>query len=704
MINFHAAISFTAAGVLLALAFLHLGRREGREAKTFFVLSCLVLAGSQAALGSVLVSSSPPSALMAFRFFFVFTLFLPVFSVPFFYLFGRKVRRATFSRTRFWLAAFLILIGLGALSAAPEWVLREIHFGEGLLWGFTFTPWGKLVGVYLLMMNVLGLFFLENTYRAASVSGRVTMKYPILGILIASVLTFVVISRMLAVSMTDRNFLAIHSCGLIALGGTFFFAAFRYKLFDVQAYLGRDVVTSVLTVTIAGLYLLALAVISLLARVLGLSYDRFAVSVVGLFAGFLLLAVLLSGRARRRLSHFIETNFYSSRYDYRKEWHRYARLMGSSETVDEFLSGFIIMLSHTMSVERGLIRVNVKGGNYAVYGLNGSEVNLVSIDEIVTPPGETVWFCENGPGAGSANGSRRDAGARPDLEWVRAVAVVGEAEDPLGLILLGRRTQDTSYTEEDRQCLATLADQAALTLEGLLFKEEIIDSRQMESFNRFSSFVIHDLKNAVSMLSLTAENAREHMADPQFRADAFDSIERSIDKMRGLIHSLNALKAPADLVKTNLDLTALAARVAQRLIPVAESRRTRLECQTGEPVFAQADGSALERVVENLVMNAIDAADGGRVTLAVAAPEQGWVELVVADTGGGFEPGYLKEHVFRPFQSTKKGGLGIGLVMCRTLARAHGGDIVIDSNSGRGSVVTVRLPGGSTGEKALAGE
>ena len=436
--------------------------------------------------------------------------------------------------------------------------------------------------------------------------------------------------------------------------------------------------------------------ISLLARVLGLPYDRFAVSVIGLFAVFLLLAILFSGKAKRRLRHFVETNFYSSRYDYRKEWHRYARLMGTSETVDEFLSSFINMLSHTMMVERGLIQVNVKGGKHAVYSLSESDMDLTEVEQVVIPPGETVWFCMDGPGAGPVNGQRSAAAGNPSLAWVRAVAVIGEAEDPLGLILLGGRAGETNYTEEDRECLATLADQAALTLEGLLFKEQIIDSKQMESFNRFSSFVVHDLKNAVGILSLTAENARENMDDPEFRADAFGSIERSIDKMKGLIHSLNALKTPADLAKKELDLADLAGRVVKSMIPVAQSRNVQLECLTVEPAFTEADGSALERVIENLFMNAIDAAgDGGRVTVAVTAKETGWVELAVADTGGGFEPGYLKEHLFRPFQSTKKGGLGIGLVMCRTLARAHGGDIMIDSELDRGTVVTVRLPDAS---------
>ena len=74
-----------------------------------------------------------------------------------------------------------------------------------------------------------------------------------------------------------------------------------------------------------------------------------------------------------------------------------------------------------------------------------------------------------------------------------------------------------------------------------------METRQVESFNRFASFVIHDLKNAVGMLSLTAENADDNIGNIEFQKDAIETIRKSVDKMKGLIDSLSAFKEPISI-------------------------------------------------------------------------------------------------------------------------------------------------------------
>ncbi len=699
MIHLPAILSFCAAGALLVLGLFHVGRGGKSAQKVFFILSCFTLAAAEASLGSMLSSVTPPGALLAFRFFFCFSMFVPPVLIPFFLLLGRQNEKEVLSRPGCWVVGFVVvlwaIIGVIAINTAPRLIVSEIHFTEDAFWGLTFSGYGKLASMYLLLANIFGLFLLENAYRSSSIVGKVTLKYPLLGILTVTVLTFVVISRILAVSITDRNFLAIHSCGFIALSASFFFATLRYDLFEIHAFIGRDVAKSVLTITISGLYILALALISFLARLLGLSYDLFTFTVLGLFAVFLLVAVLISGRAKRRLRHFIETNFYASRYDYRKEWKRYARLMSSSETIDEFLSNFINLICNTMLVERGIVWADVKGGKLASYGFGRAEPDLALLRKSseLAQHGSVVFIDERPVRTDVISNGEYDEAGTSGSRWIRAVAAIGNEEERLGSIILGEKSMNAKYTEEDRECLTTLADQAALTLDNLLIKEQILDSKQMESFNRISSFVIHDLKNAIGMLSLTAENARENLDDPEFQKDAFNTIERSVDKMKGLIHSLNALKAPREISKKPEDISELVGRAIESVKPIAGSRGIQLELISDSPVMGEVDASALERIVENLLMNALDAtSEGGRVRVRAAATGEEWVEIAVEDTGSGFEPEYLSEHLFRPFRSTKKGGLGIGLVMCKTLVTAHGGDIVIESEPGRGATVFIRIP------------
>jgi putative PEP-CTERM system histidine kinase len=554
---------------------------------------------------------------------------------------------------------------------------------------------GKIIGAFLLLANVLILYLFENTYRSATVAGKVTLKYPLLGIITASILHFIAISRILSLSVLEHNYFAIHSCGLIALSLSFLYATFRYRLFDVQVYIGRGIASSVVTVVIAGLYLTALALISYIARRLGLPFDLFTWTVFGIFAVFLLVAVLISGKAKRRLRQFVNENFYLNRYDYRKEWRHYARLMASSATVDDFLANTIGSLCETMLIQKGLIWTDMKGGRRASYGISGNMAANLPIKSLrVLETGESVIVMDKGKRAllesPGTDGGRPDGGS---WEWVRAVAFLVHNDTFTGCIALGEKDMMTTYTDEDCEFLATIADQATLTLENLLMGERILESNQMTSFNRFASFVVHDLKNTVGMLSLTAENARDNIADADFQRDAIETINRSVAKMKRLIDSLNAHKSPDSLTRVTTDITELCEAAVSALERMAASKGVSCGVAAGERIEGAVDPAAMKRVLDNLVLNAIEATTkGDAVTVSVKRVTPNRVTISVKDTGPGFDPYYFRDNLFKQFQSTKPGGLGIGLVLCKSLVEAHGGKISIESVPGEGSEVIVDLP------------
>jgi len=105
-----------------------------------------------------------------------------------------------------------------------------------------------------------------------------------------------------------------------------------------------------------------------------------------------------------------------------------------------------------------------------------------------------------------------------------------------------------------------------------------------------------------------------------------------------------------------------------------------------------ADREQIQSVVTNLLLNARDAvAPGGRIQVRTERQE-GRVVLSVADNGCGMSPEFVKGSLFRPFQSTKKNGLGIGMFQSRMIVEAHRGSIQVDSEPGRGTTVRVSLP------------
>ena len=110
-----------------------------------------------------------------------------------------------------------------------------------------------------------------------------------------------------------------------------------------------------------------------------------------------------------------------------------------------------------------------------------------------------------------------------------------------------------------------------------------------------------------------------------------------------------------------------------------------------EVVYGRVDGAKMRRVVENLVLNAFDAMpDGGELRVEEQVND-GCLVLRVSDTGVGI-PSESLGKLFTPFFTTKEGGTGLGLVYCRQVVEAHGGTVSVESEAGRGTSFTVKLP------------
>lgn len=207
---------------------------------------------------------------------------------------------------------------------------------------------------------------------------------------------------------------------------------------------------------------------------------------------------------------------------------------------------------------------------------------------------------------------------------------------------------------------------------------------------------IHEIKNHLNTLSLNLQLLGEDFENPQTPRErkAADRIGRLTDECRRLVDLSNdflRFARVADLNRTPTPLGDLVTRLVDFLGPTARAQNVTIEWFPADLPAVPLDAELFEKVLLNLMLNAEDAMpDGGRLTIQARA-EDGWVDLDVIDTGCGIPPD-VAATVFRPFVTTKPGGHGLGLATAKKIVVAHGGTIELQSEPGRGTKFTIRLP------------
>jgi len=195
---------------------------------------------------------------------------------------------------------------------------------------------------------------------------------------------------------------------------------------------------------------------------------------------------------------------------------------------------------------------------------------------------------------------------------------------------------------------------------------------------------------------LTVGNMERHFDNPQFRADALKGLTSATDKLKALVARLSrplTSLSGEHRRPTNIDLIPIIHRV---LAMTAEPSRGKHSIVTRLPpsLHALADPVRVEEVIENLVLNGLEAMTdrGGTLTIEAGQTENGTPMFSVSDTGRGMSRSFIDTRLFRPFSTTKKTGIGLGLYTCREVIKASGGSIEVDSVEGAGTTFRVVLP------------
>jgi putative PEP-CTERM system histidine kinase len=471
-------------------------------------------------------------------------------------------------------------------------------------------------------------------------------------------------------------------------------ATARNTGWTIELHLSREAVFQSTALLVSGVFLLLVAGGGYIVRYLGGDWGR-ALQIELVFAATVLLVLVLSsGRFRSWLRVFVSKHFFSYRYDYREEWLRFTRTLSTDNPVLGTQERAIMALADLVESPGGALwLVDDRGVLRPV-----ARLNMQPVDGSVGRDAALPTFLDRSGWVISVPDFKQSPDAYAGLEfpswlleWRDAWLVVPLATDRglIGFVVLVNPRSTVDVDWEVRDLLKAAARAAASYLAQIHATEALLEARKFDAFNRMSAFVVHDLKNLVAQLSLMLRNAERHRDNPEFQRDMLDTVAHVVSRMNALMLQLRAGATPVENARP-VDLEPLVRRVCAAKV----AKQAALELDLAPGILALGHEERLEHVIGHLVQNAIDATvHGGCVRIAVRREDQ-FAVVEVSDTGSGMSAEFVSERLFKPFETTKTSGMGIGVYESQQYVVGLGGQILVESAEGKGTRVRVLLPPG----------
>ncbi|HEX4874942.1 MAG TPA: XrtA/PEP-CTERM system histidine kinase PrsK [Sphingorhabdus sp.] len=488
------------------------------------------------------------------------------------------------------------------------------------------------------------------------------------------------------------EFIAMRGIIMTMLAPVFAMATRRNSNWRIR--LSRSVTFQSVSLLAIGAYLFGMMLLASALQLVGGSYTRMAQITLIFAMSLAALLILPSGKFRAWLNVIIAKNFFQHRYDYRAEWMRFAETIGFPSEAAPFHERVIKSLADIFESPAGLLLTRDHESRLVLqarWNWPTAEIPVHAGNSQTIPFFERTGHILLMDQVRENEDDKVDHAAIPQwlYDEMRAWAVV-----PLvhfgrlaGIAILARPPIQRGLDWEDLDMMRVVGRQLASYLAEATSQEELTESRQFEQFNRRFAFVMHDIKNLVSQLSLLARNAERHAANPEFQADMIETLKGSVGKMNDLLARLSQHSQTRHAAIEPMDVQRTVGGVvhAKRLIyPV--------QAEIAPGLYAMADPGRVETILNHLLQNAIDASADGLPIRVTASRQDDWIAIRVIDKGCGMSEAFVANQLFKPFESTKNGGFGIGAYEARALAQSLGGHLHVDSRLGKGTRMTLLLP------------
>lgn len=575
------------------------------------------------------------------------------------------------------------------------------------------THIGEILFSLLFCYHLLALFFVEKIFRSiTTIQKRVFILY-LISTGVISLGSMVVFVRILFYKAIYFEVIQLHSalCGIffpgILLGLT------RYRLWQEKLSIGRGIVYTSFTILFFGIFLFTLGVVASIVRFSGIDFNEFEEFVMLFCLLFIGILTIFSPQMRKAITVLSRKYIYKSKYDYRDQLLRLHRAHQAAGNIHQTIYAFLDNLQYTIIVKHAFVFIRSQNKNsFSPVGPKTAALNrfslransaLIKAFESLEVPAISIHH-QNAEIIVAAIESEH---ALIETMHISHLFAIKNEQNLLGVLCIAAGNHH--FDSEDLLIISMFCESIGTALYRDKILTEFIQQKQFESFNHMSSFFVHDIKNQVATLSLLTKNARTSIHDTSFHPVLLRSLENCSTNLSTLIEKLQKPPQKDQLQLLPANCNAVIQKVIDQTVPVLPPTMTIRQQLLPLPNIV-IDETALYFVIKNLVINAIEAikiegtitCSSGTISgfinddtyhfcLTPSDRENHTLYLMVEDNGPGMTRNFLDNHLFKPFNTTKDKGIGIGLYQCKSLIESMEGRLLCWSEEGKGSRFCILL-------------
>ena len=567
-----------------------------------------------------------------------------------------------------------------------------LQFAPSRGW-LTAQEWIRFSIFHGLTEAVIGLILIEQLFRTVTEDSRWNIKPLCLALLLLFAFDVYLFSdammfnRFDSDALTVRGFIQVMSIPLLIL------ATERSKDWTSKIRLSQKAAFHSATLLFAGIYLLFMASVGYYVRYFGGEWGR-AFQLALLFAGTLLLGVMLvSGSMRAKIKVLVGKHFFRYRYDYREEWLRFTQTLTAQDSSQTMGQQVIRGLANMVESPAGSLWLRETG---QAFYRQSARWNLPACDAEEQRDSPLCRFLLASGWVINLEEYRCFPARYNTLEipewlsdlpnaWLIIPLMV--SNEMQGFVILASSRTPINVNWEVNDLLRTAGSQAGSFLAKMQATEALLEVRKFDAFNKMSAFVVHDLKNIITQLSLMLKNSERHRDNPEFQQDMLMTVDHAVERMRQLMMQLReGATPPGGICGVNL------ADIIQSIQKDKMKQGRSIEVHIQDRLIARGHEERLERVVGHLVQNALDASSPSGDVWISLQKKNDKAAIEVGDTGQGMSQEFIRDRLFKPFQSTKASGMGIGAYESAQYIRELGGEVQVDSAPGQGTRITLTIP------------